>query len=36
MGFGGNGRIYSNIAASLLPGLLPGRNSSVAELFRFR
>ena len=36
MGFGGNGTIYSMIAAGLMPGLLNGRLSNDARTFRFR
>jgi glycine/D-amino acid oxidase-like deaminating enzyme len=36
MGFGGNGTIYSMIAAQLMPGLIKGRPPKDAELFRFR
>jgi glycine/D-amino acid oxidase-like deaminating enzyme len=36
MGFGGNGTIYSMIAAQLMPGLIRGRPPWDAELFRFR
>lgn len=36
MGFGGNGTVYSKIAADLMPALIKGRRSAVAELFRFR
>ncbi|MFO1247725.1 MAG: FAD-dependent oxidoreductase [Alphaproteobacteria bacterium] len=35
MGFGGNGTIYSMIAAQLMPGLLKGRPLKDAELFAF-
>lgn len=35
-GFGGNGTIYSMIAARLLPGLIAGRSPVDADLFRFR
>jgi glycine/D-amino acid oxidase-like deaminating enzyme len=36
MGFGGNGTIYSMIAAQLMPGLMKGRLSSDARVFGFR
>ncbi len=36
MGFGGNGTVYSLIAAQLMPGLLKGRPAKDAQLFRFR
>ncbi len=36
MGFGGNGTIYSMIAAGLMPGLLKGRTSEAVRLFAFR
>lgn len=36
MGFGGNGTVYSKIAADLMPALIKGRRSAAAELFRFR
>jgi len=36
LGFGGNGTIFSMIAAQLLPGLLQGRPARDAALFRFR
>jgi len=36
MGFGGNGTIYSKIAAELMPGLLKGRLSEEGKLFKFR
>jgi len=36
MGFGGNGTIYSMIAAGLMPGILNGRLSKDARMFRFR
>ncbi len=36
MGFGGNGTIYSLIAAQILPGLLRGRPERDAALYRFR
>ncbi len=36
MGFGGNGTIYSMIAAQLMPGLIRGRVARDAELFAFR
>jgi len=36
LGFGGNGTIYSMIAAQLMPGLLKGRCPADADLFRSR
>ncbi|MBA2589462.1 MAG: FAD-binding oxidoreductase [Alphaproteobacteria bacterium] len=36
MGFGGNGTVYSMIAAQLMPGLIKGRPARDAELFAFR
>lgn len=36
MGFGGNGTIYSFIAAQIIPSLLKGRPDKDASLFRFR
>jgi glycine/D-amino acid oxidase-like deaminating enzyme len=36
MGFGGNGTIYSLIAADIVPRLLQGRTSKDASLYRFR
>ncbi len=36
MGFGGNGTVYSMLAAQLMPGLLKGRPAKDAELFAFR
>jgi glycine/D-amino acid oxidase-like deaminating enzyme len=36
MGFGGNGTIFSYIAAHLMPGLVKGRPLKDSELFRFR
>ena len=36
MGFGGNGTIYSFLAAHLMPGLIKNRPSKDAELFRIR
>ncbi len=36
MGFGGNGTIYSAMAAHLMPGLIKGRPSPDAALFAFR
>jgi glycine/D-amino acid oxidase-like deaminating enzyme len=36
MGFGGNGTIYSMIAAQIMPGLLRGRPERDAALYRFR
>jgi glycine/D-amino acid oxidase-like deaminating enzyme len=36
MGFGGNGTVYSMIAAQMMPGLIKGRSSKDAELFAFR
>ncbi|MES2474122.1 MAG: FAD-dependent oxidoreductase [Pseudomonadota bacterium] len=36
MGFGGNGTIYSMIAAQLMPGLLKGKKPADSDLFRFR
>ena len=35
MGFGGNGTVYSMIAAQLMPGLIKGRPSADAALFQF-
>lgn len=36
MGFGGNGTIYSKIAADIMPALIKGRRSAAARLFEFR
>ena len=36
MGFGGNGTIYSFIAAKLMPALIKGRATTDAKLFAFR
>jgi glycine/D-amino acid oxidase-like deaminating enzyme len=36
MGFGGNGTIYSMIAADIVPRLIEGRGSKDASLYRFR
>ncbi len=36
MGFGGNGTIYSKIAAEIVPTLIAGRPDTDAELYRFR
>jgi glycine/D-amino acid oxidase-like deaminating enzyme len=36
MGFGGNGTIYSKMAAEIVPTLLRGRPDKDADLFRFR
>jgi glycine/D-amino acid oxidase-like deaminating enzyme len=36
MGFGGNGTVYSMIAAGLMPALLKGRTSKYARIFAFR
>jgi len=36
MGFGGNGTIYSLIAAQIIPTLLRGRPDKDADLYRFR
>ena len=36
LGFGGNGTIYSVIAAQIVPTLLKGRRDKDADLFRFR
>lgn len=36
MGFGGNGTIYSMIAADIVPRLIKGRRSKEASLYRFR
>ena len=36
MGFGGNGTIYSMLAAQLMPGLIRGRPAADAKLFAFR
>jgi glycine/D-amino acid oxidase-like deaminating enzyme len=36
MGFGGNGTIYSKLAAEIVPTLLKGRRDKDAELFAFR
>jgi len=36
MGFGGNGTIYSMIAAQLMPGLIKGKKPADSDLFRFR
>lgn len=36
MGFGGNGTIYSRMAAKLMPGLIKGRPSPNARLFFYR
>ena len=36
MGFGGNGTVYSMLAAQLMPGLIKGRPPRDAELFAFR
>lgn len=35
MGFGGNGTIYSMIAAGFMPALLKGRPSKIARIFAF-
>lgn len=35
-GFGGNGTIYSMIAARMMPGLIGGRRPADADIFRFR
>jgi glycine/D-amino acid oxidase-like deaminating enzyme len=35
MGFGGNGTVYAMLAAQLMPGLVAGRASADAGLFRF-
>jgi len=36
MGFGGNGTIYSVIAAQIVPRLMQGRTDGDANLYRFR
>ena len=36
MGFGGNGTIYSMIAANIVPHLIRGHRSKEANLYRFR
>ena len=36
MGFGGNGTVYSMIAAQMMPGLIKGRPGKDAGLFAFR
>jgi len=36
MGFGGNGTIYSMIAAQLMPGLVKGKKPADSDIFRFR
>jgi len=36
MGFGGNGTVYSMIAAQIVPTLLRGRSHTDASLYRFR
>lgn len=36
MGFGGNGTIYSMIAAQLMPGLIAGRTPKDADIFCFQ
>jgi glycine/D-amino acid oxidase-like deaminating enzyme len=36
MGFGGNGTIYSMIAAQLMPGLIRGKTPEDSDIFRFR
>jgi glycine/D-amino acid oxidase-like deaminating enzyme len=36
MGFGGNGTIYSKLAAEIVPTLLKGRRDKDADLFAFR
>lgn len=36
MGFGGNGTIYSMIAAQLMPGLIRGKTPADSDIFRFR
>jgi glycine/D-amino acid oxidase-like deaminating enzyme len=36
MGFGGNGTVYSMLAAQMMPGLIRGRPGRDADLFRFR
>jgi glycine/D-amino acid oxidase-like deaminating enzyme len=36
MGFGGNGTIYSMIAAQMMPGLLKGKKPADSDIFRFR
>ncbi|HXC55676.1 MAG TPA: FAD-dependent oxidoreductase [Rhizomicrobium sp.] len=36
MGFGGNGTVYSMLAAQIVPGLLRGRAGRDAALYRFR
>ena len=36
MGFGGNGTIYSKIAAEIVPTLISGRPDKDAGLYRFR
>ena len=36
IGFGGNGTIYSMIAAQIVPSLLKGRSDKDADIFRFR
>lgn len=36
MGFGGNGTVYSKIAADIMPAMIKGRRSAAARLFAFR
>jgi len=36
MGFGGNGTIYSKLAAEIVPTFLRGRRDKDADLFAFR
>jgi hypothetical protein len=36
MGFGGNGTIYSKIAAEIVPTLISGRPDKDAGVYRFR